>query len=79
MPLALFYTPLKHHKTSGFLIFSGGMERDQWHERIKYSEEKFFQKSFSNFSRKDSRGSAIFVKLHAIKNFSKLWLTDFEN
>ena len=32
MPLAFFYTPWKHQKTSGFLIFSGGIERDQWHE-----------------------------------------------
>ena len=23
---------LKHQKTSGFLIFSVGIERDQWHE-----------------------------------------------
>ena len=28
----LFYTPGKHHKTNGFLIFSGGLEREQWHE-----------------------------------------------
>ena len=28
----LFYTPGKHQKTNGFLIFSGGLEREQWHE-----------------------------------------------
>ena len=32
MPLVFLYTPRKHQKTSGFLIFSGGIERDQWHE-----------------------------------------------
>ena len=32
MPLVSFYIPWKHQKTSGFLMFSGGIERDQWHE-----------------------------------------------
>ena len=32
MPLISFDTPWKHQKTSGFLMFSGGMKRDQWHE-----------------------------------------------
>ena len=31
MPLVSFDTPWKHQKTFGFL-FSGGIERDQWHE-----------------------------------------------
>ena len=31
-PLIFFYTPWKHHKISGFLMFSGGVERDQQHE-----------------------------------------------
>ena len=26
------YTPWKYQKTSGFLMFSGGIERNQWHE-----------------------------------------------
>ena len=30
--LISFDTPWKHQKTSGFLIFSGCMKRDQWHE-----------------------------------------------
>ena len=25
-------TPCKHQKTRGFLMFSGGIKRDQWHE-----------------------------------------------
>ena len=32
MPLISFDTPLKHQKTSGFLMFSGVIKRDQWHE-----------------------------------------------
>ena len=32
MPLISFYNPLKHDKTSGFLIFLGDIEREQWHE-----------------------------------------------
>ena len=32
MPLVFLYTPWKHQKTSAFLMFSGGIERDQWHE-----------------------------------------------
>ena len=31
-PLGSFYTPWKHQKTRGFLMFSGGVEREQWHE-----------------------------------------------
>ena len=27
-----FYTPWKHEKTSGFMIFSGSIERNQWYE-----------------------------------------------
>ena len=27
----LFLYPRKHQKTRGFLMFSGGIERDQWH------------------------------------------------
>ena len=30
--LESLYTPRKHQKTSIFLIFSGGIERDRWHE-----------------------------------------------
>ena len=26
------YLPRKHQKTRGFLMFSGGIEIDQWHE-----------------------------------------------
>ena len=32
MPLVSFNTPRNHQKSSGFLILSGGIKRDQWHE-----------------------------------------------
>ena len=32
MPLVSFDTTWKYQKTRGFLNFSGGIERDQWHE-----------------------------------------------
>ena len=31
MPLVSSYTPWEHQETKGFLIFSGGIERDQGH------------------------------------------------
>ena len=33
MSLISFDTPWKHQKTSGFLMFSGGIKRDQGHEK----------------------------------------------
>ena len=32
MPQVSFNTPWKHQKTFDFLMFSGGIERDLWHE-----------------------------------------------
>ena len=32
MLLVSFYTPSNHQKTFGFLLFLGGIERDQWDE-----------------------------------------------
>ena len=32
MQLVSFYTPWKHQKAPAFLMFSEGIERDQWHE-----------------------------------------------
>ena len=32
MPLVSFYTPWKHQKTRGFLMFPRGIEKDKWHE-----------------------------------------------
>ena len=33
-PLISFDTPRKHQKTSGSLMFSGDIKRDQWHEWV---------------------------------------------
>ena len=32
MSLISFDTPLKHQKARGFVMFSGGIIRDQWYE-----------------------------------------------
>ena len=32
MPLISLDIPGKQQKTSGFLMFAGGIKRDQWHE-----------------------------------------------
>ena len=32
MSLVFFYTPWKYQTISGFLMFSSGIERDQWYE-----------------------------------------------
>ena len=32
IPLIFFYTPWKRWKTSGYLMFSGSIERDYWYE-----------------------------------------------
>ena len=34
---SIFCTPWKHWKASGFLMFSGRIERDQWHEMGKFN------------------------------------------
>ena len=36
MPLISFYASWKRQKTSGFLMFLGGIEGDQWHEMSFY-------------------------------------------
>ena len=32
-----FYTPWKHQKTFGFLVFSGDVKLDHWPEMDKYA------------------------------------------
>ena len=39
MPLVSFYTPCKHQKTYGFLMVSGGIERDYCHEMVNRCSE----------------------------------------
>ena len=37
MPMVSFYTPCKHHRTTGFLMFSGGIESGEM--GLKYDLE----------------------------------------
>ena len=41
MPLISFYTPWKNQKTKGFLIFSGGIERDRGMKWVKNRRDIF--------------------------------------
>ena len=50
MPLISFNTPWKHQNTSGFRMFLGGIERDQWHEMGKYAAEDFLERAFFIFN-----------------------------
>ena len=43
--IVFFSTPYKHQNTSSFLIFSGGIEREQWHEM---AESCFFTYNFEH-------------------------------
>ena len=38
MPLISSTSPEKNQKTSGSLMFSEGIEREQWHEMVKKGE-----------------------------------------
>ena len=40
MQLVSFYTPWKHQKTRGFLMFAGGVERDKWKQQIVIRKKK---------------------------------------
>ena len=45
MSLISFQTPWKHQKTRSFLLFSGGIKSDQWHEMGSYGSFKEFLNS----------------------------------
>ena len=40
MQLVSFYNPWKHQKTRGFLMFTGGVERDKWKQQIAIRKKK---------------------------------------
>ena len=66
--LVSFYTPWKYQTTRSFLIFSGGMERSQWHEIISESlgmNELVFSWSVGRSSR-----SQMFLKIIVLTNFT---------
>ena len=74
MQLVSFNTPWKRQKTSGFLMFSVGIKRDQWHEIGYYCEmwtqaySKVFTARKMNFSIKD-----FFNKCDQIRNLLRIW------
>ena len=44
-----FYTPWKHQKISGYLLFSGGIEVEYWAENaLKQKQKLNFSTPFSN-------------------------------
>ena len=50
MPMVCFYTHWKHQKTPGFLMLSGGIERDPWYVARNGS---FKQINFQTLRKKD--------------------------
>ena len=80
IPLVSFYTPWKNQKIPGFLMFSGGLEREQWYEMSwkdsilkRYSVEHLQivgLKPYQNISK--SSYSQLFFKIGVLENFAKL-------
>ena len=75
MPLVSFYTPWKH-KNRGFLMISGGIERDKWHEMCNHmtyankSHGELVGVSRGSFIR--SNHPEVFCKKGARRGFAKL-------
>ena len=46
-----FYTPWKHQKTRGFLMFPGGYKKRPWHENGLSTVHKIKRKSLENTCR----------------------------
>ena len=73
MSLISFYTPWKHQKTFGFLMFSWGVERDQRHEICSFRSNvclyfNFLQQMLQNSLKKLPE---VFCKTGVFKNFAK--------
>ena len=69
MPLVSLYTPWKHQKTSGFLIFLGGIERDHW-QHISYQERLYL-----TLNKYLPAGNFIFQKFALLKKIVILCLS----
>ena len=69
MPLVSLYTPWKHQKTSGFLIFLGGIERDHW-QHISYQERLYL-----TLNKYLPAGNFIFQKFTLLKKIVILCLS----
>ena len=59
MSLIFLYTPWKHQKTRILLMFSGGIERDQWHEmfELEFDGTDFSIHAFINGRLERKRGN----------------------
>ena len=69
MPLVSLYTPWKHQKTSGFLIFLGGIEREHW-QHISYQERLYL-----TLNKYLPAGNFIFQKFTLLKKIVILCLS----
>ena len=67
MSLVSFDTPGKCQKTKGFVIFSGGIERDQWHEMGQRFQ--MFEKGDSSNKQKMNGCSFQHVLRHNLSSF----------
>ena len=63
--LVSFYIPLKHYKTTGFLIFCGSLERDR-SSRFKMFCKKLFLK-FRKIHRENNSASLFFTKTAGLR------------
>ena len=74
-----FYTPWKHQKTSGFLMFSGGIEVEQW---LKMGYLIWFLSIFSaltSFKKGQGRNSSIaLLKMDFSLNWETWYCTNFK-
>ena len=71
MPLAPFYTPWKHEKTSGFVIFLRSNWKDQWHEMGQKTYQKIQKQPPEVFFKKGVlRSCAKFTGKHMCQSFS---------
>ena len=85
MPLVFFYTPWIRHKTFGFLMFSEGIERDQWHEWVNLHWQSYHYYHYSYMSNISSLYinnygfSMNIYKPSTLKKLSKIYKNIFEN
>ena len=74
-----FYTPWKHQKTSGFLMFSGGIEVEQW---LKMGYLIWFLSIFSaltSFKKGQGRNSSIaLLRMDFSLNWETWYCTNFK-
>ena len=81
MPLVSSCTSWKYQKTSAFLMFSGGVERDQWHEMGYFFSVQDWSKvwciTFDIVSKFRYDHTEIFVKHQIFYILAYVWLCHF--